>query len=429
MKELKGKRLLLLGGSLWKDAIRQFAETYGVVLLATGNNKSAGIFELARESFDVDSTNSKEMKRLISEQKIDGVYMGGSEPVIASACQYLNELELPCYCNPTQWHALQDKLQFKTLCHEYDLPVAKSFSVDFKMDNFGIAEEDLPVVVKPVDACGGAGFSVCKNHEELKLAYKNAKKASPTGSVIVEQYVKNTSVVVYYTFCNGQAFYSCMEDKWPVHFDGQGFIAGAHIFESPRSSDFRSKFERKLIRLFTELGIKAGSVWIEVFYSNGQYFFNEAGFRYSGSASMYPVDYLSGVNQVAVDCYYALTGQSVLNGFFSLIPQTSIRKKYYCIYLVPLNPGVITKIAGFEELARDTEFVKVIYAKKKGDIIKPSGNLSQNFAFLHFVFNTEEDFQEIIHRISKKTVVIDENGNNMIRPMLRMNDIDFALYS
>ena len=37
-KNLANKRLLLLGGSLWKKAIQDFAQEQGIILIATGNN-------------------------------------------------------------------------------------------------------------------------------------------------------------------------------------------------------------------------------------------------------------------------------------------------------------------------------------------------------------------------------------------------------
>lgn len=77
MKDLRGKRLLLLGGSIWKDAIKQFADENEVILVATGNDTTAGIFEISQEGYRVNSTDIEGMKRLIKEKKIDGVYMGG----------------------------------------------------------------------------------------------------------------------------------------------------------------------------------------------------------------------------------------------------------------------------------------------------------------------------------------------------------------
>ena len=46
MQDLKGKRLPVLGGSLWKEAIKQFVNEHEITLIATGNDQSAGILVL-----------------------------------------------------------------------------------------------------------------------------------------------------------------------------------------------------------------------------------------------------------------------------------------------------------------------------------------------------------------------------------------------
>ena len=198
MIDLKGKRLLLLGGSLWKDVIQDYAKHKGIVLIATGNDQSAGIFQIAEERYDVDSTDENAMKQLIIDKKIDGVYMGGSEAVCSVACKYLNELGMPCYCTKEQWDFLENKANFKTLCEQFGLPVAKRYQ--YPTIDHDFAQIDFPVITKPTDGSGSNGFSVCNNFEELRKGYENAKKESPSGSVIVEKFVKNDSVVVFYTF-------------------------------------------------------------------------------------------------------------------------------------------------------------------------------------------------------------------------------------
>lgn len=176
MENLKGKRLLLLGGSMWKDAISDFAKENEIVLIATGNNRNAGIFEIADECYDVDSTDSHGMKCLILEKKIDGVYMGGSEPVIASACEYLNELNMPCYCTKSQWEFLQNKKYFKEICMAHGLPVVPQYKIAYDEIESKGGNLDYPVITKPADGCGSSGFSVCRNQDELLAGYEIAKK-------------------------------------------------------------------------------------------------------------------------------------------------------------------------------------------------------------------------------------------------------------
>ena len=245
------KRLLLLGGSQWKDAIKLYADENDVTLLATGNDQSAGIFEIADERYNVNSTDADAMKKLIRDTKVDGVYMGGSETVINSACKYLNEMGLPCYCTHEQWELFQNKRNFKQLLKKHGLPVCPEYIVDPQNIGKSIQTTDFPVIVKPADGCGSSGFSVCYTADELETAYKHAADNSPTGTVICEKFVKNQGVVIIYTFSNGKVIFSGVEDKYPVRYEKQGsYVAGLFVFESNFADELRSRYESNLTELF-----------------------------------------------------------------------------------------------------------------------------------------------------------------------------------
>lgn len=85
----------------------------------------------------------------------------------------------------------------------------------FTEEGNGSIQIDYPVITKPTDGSGSNGFSVCNNIEELQKGYENAKKESPSGNVIVEEFVKNDSIVVFYTFSNGQMFFSGLKRSSP----------------------------------------------------------------------------------------------------------------------------------------------------------------------------------------------------------------------
>ncbi len=426
MNKLSGKRLLILGGSIWKDAIKAYAADNNITLIATGSNQSAGIFDIANEKYDIDSTNSEEIKKLIKEQKIDGVYMGGSEPVITQACKYINELDLPCYCTPAQWEQLQDKTLFKELCIKFNLPVVPKYDVTFENIDQIIKHDDFPLITKPTDGCGSSGFSKCNNIDELKRGYSIATAASPTGSVIVEKFVNNKGVVVFYTFSNGKMYFSGVEDKYPVkHIKHGTFVGGLFVFESKLTNDFRSKFEEKLQMLFNSLGIKEGSVWIEVFYDNNQYYFNEVGYRYGGSVSIYPIDYLYSINQVGADIYYALTGESKIFDHKSIISPHIVRKSNYCIYPVHIAGGTIKSITGIEEIRKLGDIIFISVTKNIDDHIEDTGSFSQAFALIHFICNSSDECKNIIEKIHDTIHVLNENGEEMIMRMLDTNNIKF----
>lgn len=419
---LKGKRLLLLGGSTWKEAIKQFAIDNEVTLVAAGLWK-VGIYEIADECYTIDLLNQDLMKQFIKEKKIDGVYMGGAENVISAACQYINELGLPCYCNKEQWEFLQNKANFKQLCIKSGLPVVPQFVIDPENIIDSVPVDAYPVITKPTDGCGSNGFSVCHNAEELVDGYRKAADDSPTQSVICEKFVKNTGVVVFYTFSEGKVIFSGMEDKYPVKFEKQGsYVGGLFTFESMFTKEYRERFDVGVEKMFQSIGIKEGSAWIEVFHDDDNYYFNEVGFRYGGSISIYPVDYLTGINQVAADSYYALTGDSKPYGHTSLVSENIPRGQHYAVYAVYAKEGTITEVKGLDSLGDNIVFRTI--TKSIGSEIKDCGSFNQNVAIVQFVYSDKTELEASLNRIHNNLIILDEKGENMVIRMLDTNTIN-----
>ena len=419
MENLKGKRLLLLGGSLWKEAIQQFAEKSGVELVATGNDTTAGIFEISKEKYQINSTEAEKMKFLILDKKIDGVYMGGSEAVINSASNYLNELGLPCYCTQEQWQLVQNKHQFKSLCQKYGLPVVPKYELDKDNLEGSLPVEAFPVVLKPADGCGSNGFSVCKNYDELKFGYLEAAKNSPTDSVICEKFVENKAVCVFYSISGDEISFAGSEDKTPVRYPKQGsYVAGFFSFPSVFEKDFRSRYEKNIKAMFKSIGLYEGSIWIEVFHDGDEYYFNEVGYRYGGSISVYPMDYLTGINQIYRDLYYSISGKSWEGDTPALVSERIPRNEKYCVYPVHIHAGVIDRYEGLEELRKEPKMVILSPTKPVGTEVKDTGSFAQIVALTHFVYKTKEDCINMVNHIHEVFHVIDPDGKNLVNRML-----------
>ena len=425
MEDLRGKKLLLLGSSVWKDLIKSFADYYGVRLFFAGLYP-APLDEIVEEFYRIDTTDPEVMIPFVKEHGFDGVYMGGSEFIISHACVWINQLGLPCYCEKGQWDVLQDKNRFKDLCLEFGLPVVPKYQINADDIVGSVPSFAFPVITKPTDGSGSNGFSVCYNAEELEKGYHIAEKCSPTGSVICEKFVNNHALVVFFSFSNGQMHFVLSEDKIPVRYDKQGsYVAG--LFNCPSRSEnrFRELYEAKIASLFSSIGIREGTVWIEIFKDGDAFFFNEVGYRYGGSFSFYSVNYLSGINQFYADLYYALTGDSQLVGFTSLIPQSVQRGMNYCIYPIHSIPGQVVDEKGIHEIWEryPDRMVVVPHQKEVGDTIVESGSFGQVFCLFHFVYKTHEECKEIIRYIQDKYQVLDPEGNNLVSIKLKVDEL------
>ena len=422
MQDIRGKRLLLLGSSVWKDLIKSFADYYGVRLYFAGLYP-APLDDIVEEYYRIDTTNPELMVPFVKEHKFDGVYMGGSEMIVSHACSWINQLGLPCYCEKEQWDVLQDKSRFKDLCIEYGLPVVPKYVVDPNDIANSIPEAAYPVITKPTDGSGSNGFSVCYNADELVEGYKVAADCSPTGSVICEKFVNNNGLVVFFTFSKGEMHFVMSEDKTPVKYEKQGsYVAGLFTCPSQYEGRFKELFNEKLRYLFRSIGIKEGTIWIEVFKDGEQFFFNEVGYRYGGSFSFYSVDYLSGINQFFADLYYATSGDSQLFGFKSLIPKNITRGLSYCIYAVHCNGGTIAKEKGLDELISryPDKIVFVPHQKNVGDTVQETGSFGQVVCLFHFVYKSDSERDEVIRDIQSVYQVLDGTGHNLVNNKIKV---------
>lgn len=416
MIDIRGKKLLLLGSSVWKDLIKSFADEYGVRLFFAGLYP-APLDDIVEEYYRIDTTDPELMVPFVKEHGFDGVYMGGSEFIISHACSWINQLGLPCYCEKGQWEVLQDKSRFKDLCIKFGLPVVPKFSINPERVADSVPQSAFPVITKPTDGSGSNGFSVCNDAEELENGYRIAAECSPTGSVICEKFVNNKGLVVFFSFSNGHMHFVLSEDKTPVKYEKQGsYVAGLFTCPSKSETRFRDLYEDKLACLFSSIGIREGTIWIEVFKDGDDFFFNEVGYRYGGSFSFYSVDYMSGINQFYADLYYAITGDSQLFGFPSLIPFGVSRGQSYCIYPVHCASGKICGEKGIESIlmAYKANIVCVPHQKCVGDIIVDSGSFGQVICLFHFVYDGERELKEILSYIQRVYKVVDDNGKNIV---------------
>ena len=422
MQDIRGRRLLLLGSSVWKNLIKSFADYYGVRLYFAGLYP-APLDDIVEEYYRVDTTDPEVMIPFVREHKFDGVYMGGSEFIVSHACVWINQLGLPCYCEKEQWDILQDKSQFKKLCIEHGLPVVPQYDINFNDIDHSVPPIDFPVITKPTDGSGSNGFSVCHDAEELERGYRLAAGCSPTGSVICEKFVNNHALVVFFSFSKGEMHFVMSEDKIPVRYERQGsYVAGLFTCPSISESVFKERYEEKIRHLFSSIGIKEGTIWIEIFKNDEDFYFNEVGYRYGGSFSFYSVDYLSGINQFFADMYYATTGDSQLYGFRSLIPGNIKSGFSYCIYAVHCHDGTIVEEIGLEQLKNKypDRIVVIPHQKNVGDTIVETGSFGQVICLFHFIYKTDVERNSIIRDIQSIYKVLDANGNNLVNNIIQV---------
>ena len=411
------RRMLLLGGTNCAYEIKEYADEHDITLVATGKYKDTLLKRISAESCDVDAIDVDGLVGLIRDKHIDAIFTGCNEDVIPAALEAAVRTGLPHYCDFSQWDMCMNKAHFKELCVKNGVPTARRYDLE-NLDEI----ENFPVVVKPADSCGSQGFAVCNDIDEIRAAAERAVRFSRTSSVLVEEFVPCDAVIIHYTLINGEVWFTGMSDKTSKRLGGTGSsVMALQLFPSRHTESYLKKLDGRVRAMFKSIGMHDGAVWIEAFASEeGDFKFNEMGYRFGGSMTFHPVRYFYGVDQLELMIEYALHGR------IENVPAVTPRKvdKNYCILPLHVEACTIAKVTGEDELRAMPEVYAYVPIHGEGDTVKKTGTVSQVFCYLHVLYSDTEELKNTLGRIVNTLKVYDAEGNNRLFCLTDVSAID-----
>lgn len=421
---IKNKKLLLLGGKpIGSCEIVRYAKSMGVYTIVADylsvNDSPAK--QIADEYWDISTADLDGLEKLARDNKIDGVLAAVHEFNIEKMIDLCERLHLPCYCNHKTWNLCTNKSEFKQLCIKNNVPVTPQYKVDIDDEN-AIRDLPYPVIVKPVDGSGSRGFSICNDSIELISNYKNALKYSDSKQVLIEKYMPYDTVIIHYTLSNGNIFFSGMSDKYSVKFETTGsMVMGLQLFPSKNIEDYIKTLDDRVCKMFQDAGLKEGPLWIEAFNNNGDFTFNEMGYRFGGSLTYYPVKYFCGMDQLDMLVEYSLTGESSMRKPEWINFEKTGYK--YCIFPMHVKPGKIEEVEGIKELIEMENIISIVPVHHKGDVINNWGSAQQVHCYVHAIYYDMADLKLCMKHVSNTLKVKDAKGDNLLFTLFDINKL------
>lgn len=406
------KRILLLGSSIWKDIIVEYAEKNNIDLIFAGNTPSE-LDNVVKEYYRIDSTDRNVMIPFIKSLNVDGIFMGGSEPVVSRACEYVNELGFPCYCTKEQWDMCQNKQAFKNMCREYGVPCVPEFSQDDDPSTF-----DYPIIVKPTDSCSAKGITVCYNPEEYNKAVGHALEYSTEKKFIIEKFIENkgATMSVKYIIVDGEPYLEAVGDRYVLDSNhGKALITAAAFYPSKYIDLYIRTIDEGVKRMFKGIGLKNGALFLEAIGNPDGIWFYEMGLRISGGQTYKITEQTCGINELKMLINHACTGKMCekedtkkidpyLNGYYS------------ASLTIPLREGTIDSIEGLNEVKAIPETGAIVQYWKEGDAVlsKHIGTLDQLFCRIPVIVKGKDNLASIMLAIKNHLSVKDKEGKEMI---------------
>lgn len=432
MGELKGKKLLILGGTLISCEIVKFAKQLGVHTMVADYNdiSNSPAKQIADESFLVSATDIDAVVDLIKKEKIDGVLVGFNDMLLPYYAQICEKAGLPCYGNKEQFELFINKEKYKQLCREYGVPTVKEYVIDLNNLELEAGLIEYPVLVKPVDSSGSRGISICYNEEELKIAYKKALTYSKNAKVLVEQYLTGKEVTVFMVFQDGKYYLSGIGNRHMKPSDnGILPLPVGYTFPSIYTRDYIEKVFPNVKKMLKAVGIRNGMMFMQCKIEQGTVVVYDIGFRLTGSLEYRIFEMLSGYNPMSFMINFALTGHMADLDISSKIDPY---KGYGFNVSIIAEPGIISEIKGTECIEDLQQVSGAIIAHQVGEEITGDmyGLLSQITVRVLGATNSFEELVNTIDLIRNKIKVENPDGTSLIRRSLYRNDFeDYVLHN
>jgi biotin carboxylase len=382
----------------------------GIYTIVTDYLENSPAKQFADKSYMHDIKDIGSIVKMCRRENIDGVISGYIDPCQKPYQEICESLGLPCYGEKKQFYKMTDKHAFKNMCIDNGIDVIPEYTIcDAENNNI-----EYPVFVKPVDSRGSRGQSICYNSNELRKAIELAKKESSNGDILIEKYMQGAhEFQVTYFYIDGRPYLIRTVDSYcgteEAHLEN---LVACAVSPSRFTQTYLDNAHEKVIRMFENLGIKNGPIFMQGFEDNGRFRFFDPGLRFPG------VDYeniykkVFGIDIMRVMINFALYGKC---GDIKL-PEDGvwINQKRAAVLFPTVSAGIIGKLEGFKAIGDRLSVVSVLPRCEVGDTIGWTFNVEQRVSEIDIVANSTEELKKEIQYVQNILKVYDENGNDMI---------------
>jgi len=302
METLNGKTILIIGAGLLQIPAIERAKAMGLYTIASDYRSEACGIPLADDSIiistrDVDGTVREARKYSREKRPIHGVITVGTDASMTVAA-VASALNLPGikFCDA---EAASNKLKMRARLKEHAVPCPDYFECWTEEEAITHFHQlrNTAVVVKPADNMGSRGVSMASNEQEVRRAFAFAKNATPSGEVIIEEYMPGPELSIDALIYNGESHITGIADR--IIDKPPYFVETGHIMPSNLPAEALEDAVRVMKDGIQALGINLGAAKGDIKVTPEGAKVGEIAARLSGGfMSAYTFPYATGIDLV-----------------------------------------------------------------------------------------------------------------------------------
>lgn len=366
------KTIMIIGGGLLQFPLITTAKKMGLQVIVTDYNPEA----IGMKEADIpiimstrDIEGSVRVAKIQNElTPIDGVLTVGTDASMSVAA-VANALNLTGI-KFEDAEAATNKIKMRTRFKEHGIPSPVFLPVWSISDAKKACKIlPLPVVIKPSDNMGARGVMRIDNLNQVADAFQFSKKASPSGELLIEEYMDGPELSIDAIIYNNEITITGIADRIIEHLPF--FIETGHNMPSALPDNLLEEAVHVMKLGIRALGITNGAAKGDIKITQKGVMIGELAARLSGGfMSTYTYPLSTGVDLMRAVIEIALGSEP--GNLEPVFDKVSIERA------IITKPGIVKKITGLEGALKIPGIREIFLNVKEGDkVITPRSNVEK----------------------------------------------------
>lgn len=403
------KKLLMMGTTPTSIELINMAKAQGIYTITTDylEPEQSPAKLISDEYWMISTADLDALEKKCREEGVSAVLAGISEFNIERMAELCQRLELPCWCTPESWNAIQKKHNFKRLCRENGVPVATDYYLSNPPTEEELAQIVYPVVIKPVDQNSNVGMSYCYNREDVIKGCEYARSLSAYDTVIVERMLDGVEYIAHYAMADGKAVLF----SFAAMLSEEGYPENCYSMTTTgtdKLNHYLAEVDSAVTRALHEAGCHEGVAWCEMILDkDGHFYLLEMGYRPTGDMIAIPLKEVAGFDTLTWLLDTAVGKKHTVNDLPKKLTASPV--SCACAYILWSKArGTATRMEGLDKLMT----MPNVYVRN----LVYEGKEIEAYDYMIVIAFDAENCKEMcrtIEMINRTVKVLDENGSDL----------------
>ncbi|MBO5312821.1 MAG: hypothetical protein J6B29_02535 [Clostridia bacterium] len=419
MVDLKGKKLLVIGGAFQHCKLVEAAKELGVTVYVTDYLpvEKAPAKQIADKYFMYNITEIDEMVDMCKKEGVDGVISTSLDACQKPYQQVCERLGVPCFGTKEQFDILTDKNLFKACCRKSGVDTIPEYKEsDFESEEICRERVQFPILVKPGESRGSRGQTICNSYCETLKAIEFAKEVSSNNEAVIEKYMGQANdFSMTILMINGKAYPIRTVDRILGKYEDKlDKLAVGSASPSVFTRLYMDNVHKRVEKLYQDIGLVNAPVFMQGFVDGDTVRFYDPGLRLPGGEYERMFYAATGKNPMYPLIEFALTGKVSADEYNFTYDDIWINGKTVGQVLPTLRAGKIGSVKGMDKIRSNPKIVCAFERFSVGDVIEETHNVNQRFAEIDIVCQSNDEMKDTVEWIYETLEILDEDGKDMV---------------